>query len=188
MKTKLKLFVLTVALMGFTFSYAQQKEIKTSESSIHWTGKKVTGQHTGTLNFESGFLTFDGDALKGGELIVDMTSLAVTDLQAGKGKEKLEGHLTSDDFFGIQNHKKAKLVIKEASEMDGGYKVAGDLTIKGKTNPVSFDLAIDGGSASTKISIDRTKYDIKYGSGSFFDNLGDKAISDEFELAVDLKM
>ncbi|SEL78268.1 Polyisoprenoid-binding protein YceI [Aquimarina amphilecti] len=188
MKTKLKPLLLALTLIATTSFYAQQKQINTAESTINWTGKKVTGQHTGTLSFSSGFLTFDNKNLSGGEFIVDMSSLAVTDLEAGKGKEKLEGHLNSDDFFGVQNFKNAKLIIKKATKMDGGYKIAGDLTIKGKTNPIAFELAVNGSTASATLNVDRTKYDIKYGSGSFFDNLGDKAISDEFELAVNLKM
>jgi len=188
MKTKLTSLIIALSFIAITNSYAQQKEIKTSESSINWTGKKVTGQHTGTLKFTSGFLTFNSGSLTGGEFIVDMTSLIVTDLEAGKGKEKLEGHLNSDDFFGVNNHKKATLVIKKASKIEGGYKVTGDLTVKGKTNPIAFDLSVNGSNASTTLNVNRTKYGIKYGSGSFFDNLGDKAISDEFELAINLKM
>ncbi|WP_109097766.1 YceI family protein [Aquimarina sp. AU58] len=188
MKTRLKLLFLAIAVVATTSTFAQKKEIKTSESTINWTGKKVTGSHTGTLNLSEGFLVFDGDNITGGEFVVDMTSLAVTDLEAGKGKEKLEGHLSSDDFFGIANHKNAKLVVTKTKKTDKGHIVAGDLTIKGKTNPIKFILAVNGGTASTTLKVDRTKYDIKYGSGSFFDNLGDKAISDEFELAVSLKM
>ncbi len=182
-------FVFAIAIS--TASFAQKKEIKTTESTINWTGKKITGSHTGTLVFESGFLTLEADVLKAGEFVVDMTSLAVTDLAAGQGKEKLEGHLTSDDFFGTANYKSATLVITEATKAKAGvYTVKGDLTIKGKTNPIQFDLAVDAkaGTAATTLKVDRTKYDIKYGSGSFFDNLGDKAIDDAFELAVELKM
>ncbi|MBQ0733407.1 YceI family protein [Aquimarina celericrescens] len=188
MKRTLKSLILTVAFITSVMTFAQKKEIKTSESNINWTGKKVTGSHTGTLKLSEGYLVFDGEKITGGEFVVDMTSLTVTDLEAGNGKEKLEGHLNSDDFFGIKNHKTAKLVVTKAKKTDKGYKLAGDLTIKGKTNPISFDLAVNGDSASTKLMVDRTKYDIKYGSGSFFDNLGDKTIYDEFELAVDLKM
>ncbi len=188
MKTKLKSLILAITLIATASVQAQKREIKASESTINWTGEKVTGEHTGTLNFSNGFLNFKNENLTGGEFVVDMTSLKVTDLEAGKGKEKLEGHLNSDDFFGVKNYKSAKLVIKNATKMDGGYKVTGDLTIKGKTNPITFDLAVKGNSASTKLKVDRTKYDIKYGSGSFFDNLGDKTIYDEFELAVNLKM
>ncbi len=188
MKTRLKSLILVIAIITATSAFAQKKEIKASESSINWTGKKVTGSHTGTLNLSEGHLVFDGENITGGEFTVDMTTLAVTDLEAGKGKEKLEGHLSSDDFFGIKNHKTAKLVVLKAKKTDKGYAIAGDLTIKGKTNPIQFDLVVNDGTASTKLKVNRVKYDIKYGSGSFFDNLGDKTIDDEFELAVDLKM
>lgn len=188
MKTRLKSIILAITIISTASVFGQKKEIKTSESSIEWVGKKVTGSHSGTLSLSSGHIVFDGENIKGGEFVVDMTSLAVTDLEAGKGKEKLEGHLSSDDFFGIQNHKTATLVVTKAKKTDKGYKIAGDLTIKGKTNPIEFELAVDGSEASTTLKVDRTKYDIKYGSGSFFDNLGDKTISDEFELAIKLKM
>lgn len=188
MKTKLKTLILAIAAIVTTSTFAQKKEVKASESIVNWTGNKVTGSHTGTLNLSGGHLVFDGENITGGEFTVDMTTLAVTDLAAGEGKEKLEGHLNSDDFFGTANHKTAKLVIKKSKKTDKSYKIAGDLTIKGKTNPIVFDLTINGNVVSTTLKVDRTKYDIKYGSGSFFDDLGDKAISDEFELAVDLKM
>ncbi|WP_109299280.1 YceI family protein [Aquimarina sp. AU474] len=188
MKTKLKSFILAIAIIASSSVFAQKKEIKTSESSINWTGNKVTGSHTGTLNLSEGHFVFENNAITGGEFVVDMTSLAVTDLEAGKGKEKLEGHLNSDDFFGTTNHKTAKLVVTKAKKIDKGFKIAGDLTIKGKTNPIEFDLEVNGDAATTTLKVNRTKYGIKYGSGSFFDNLGDKAISDDFELAVNLKM
>ncbi len=188
MKTRLKSLILAIAIITSASTFAQKKEIKASESKINWVGKKVTGEHSGTLNLSEGFLVFEGENITGGEFVVDMTTLKVTDLEAGNGKEKLEGHLNSDDFFGVKNHKTAKLVVSKAKKTDKGYKIAGELTIKGKTNPISFDLAVNGDGASTKLMVDRTKYDIKYGSGSFFDNLGDKTISDEFELAVELKM
>lgn len=188
MKTTLKSVFLALAIIATGSVFAQKKAIKTSESTINWVGKKVTGEHSGTLNLSEGYLVFDNNNITGGEFVVDMTSLQVTDLEAGKGKEKLEGHLNSDDFFGVKDHKTAKLVVTKAKKTDKGFKIAGDLTIKGKTNPIEFDLTVNGDSASTTLKVDRTKYDIKYGSGSFFDNLGDKAISDEFELAVNLKM
>jgi len=188
MKTNFKTLIVAIAVVTTSFTFAQKKEIKASESKINWVGKKVTGSHSGTLNLSSGHLVFDGENITGGEFIVDMTSLTVTDLEAGKGKEKLEGHLNSDDFFGVAKHKTAKLVVGKAKKTSDGYKIAGDLTIKGKTNPIAFVLSVKGNAATTKINVDRTKYDIKYGSGSFFENLGDKAINDEFELAIDLKM
>lgn len=167
---------------------AQTKKINTAASTINWTGKKVTGQHEGTVNLKDGALVFKGTKLIGGTFNVDMTSLVATDLKAGQGKEKLEGHLKSEDFFGIEKFATATLVFKKlVTKAPNVYTVTGDLTIKGITKPVTFDLTTTANTASSTVKIDRTKYDIKYGSGSFFDNLGDKAISDDFALAVALK-
>jgi polyisoprenoid-binding protein YceI len=125
--------------------------------------------------------------LTGGEFLIDMSSITVTDL-TGEDKGKLEGHLKSDDFFGVNNHPTSKLVITSvAKKSNGTYGVVADLTIKDKTNQVTFDLDLEENSASTELTIDRSKYDVRYGSGSFFDNLGDKTIYDNFELDVELK-
>ncbi len=171
-----------------TVANAQTKKIDVSKSSVKWVGKKVTGQHEGTINLKDGFLVFKGKKLNGGTLTVDQTSIEVTDLKAGQGKEKLEGHLKADDFFGTDTYATSKLIFKKiASKPNGIYTITGDLTIKDVTTPITFDLTVKGTNATTTLKIDRTKYGIKYGSGSFFDNLGDKTISDEFELTVSLQ-
>lgn len=184
-----KTIALALAVVLATVSVTgQTKKVDVSKSTINWTGKKVTGQHEGTINLKDGNLVFKGKKLVGGTFNVDMASLITTDLKAGQGKEKLEGHLKSDDFFGIEKFPTATLVIKKATlKSDATYTVTGDLTIKGKTSPITFDLATTANTASANLKIDRTKYDIKYGSGSFFDNLGDKAINDNFDLNVALK-
>ena len=115
-----------------------------------------------------------------------MTSIQVTDLEAGKGKEKLEGHLKADDFFGVNNFPTATFVITEVAKSGNGYSVAGNMTIKGITQSKKIHMSFNGNSASTNLTVNRTKYGITYGSGSFFDNLKDKAIDDNFELAVNL--
>ena len=167
---------------------AQTKKVDTAKSTINWTGKKVTGQHEGTINIKDGALVFKGKKLVGGTFNVDMNSIVVTDLKAGQGKEKLEDHLKADDFFGTDKFATASLVFKKiAAKTSKIYTVTADLTIKGITKPVTFDLATTANSASANVKIDRTKYDIKYGSGSFFDSLGDKAINDDFDLVVALK-
>jgi polyisoprenoid-binding protein YceI len=112
-----------------------------------------------------------------------MTTINVLDLE-GDGKQKLEGHLNSDDFFGVKDHPTAKFVINTVAKKGDTYGVSGTMTIKGKSNPIAFDLKMEEGQASTSFKIDRTKYNIRYGSGSFFDNLGDKTIYDEFKLDV----
>ncbi|WP_209406202.1 YceI family protein [Pseudozobellia sp. WGM2] len=165
----------------------EKKEVKTDASTITWKAYKVTGSHTGTVDLQSGSLTFDGDKLTGGEFVADMTSLISTDME-GDGKGKLEGHLKADDFFGVEKHETSKLIFKEVkSTGKNSYEVTGDLTIKGITKPVVFDVSVYGSKATATVKVDRTKYDIKYGSGSFFENLGDKTIYDEFDLVVDLE-
>lgn len=176
------------AIILTTLSFTSlKKEIQIKESQVTWVGKKVTGSHNGTIQLKSGHFTVEDGKLLGGEFVMDMTSITVTDL-SGDGKQKLEGHLKSDDFFGIDNHPTSKLVITSVAKKDDStYGVVGNLTIKNITRPVNFDLKWSENSASTKLTIDRSKFDVKYGSGSFFDNLGDKTIYDNFELDVNLK-
>ncbi|MEO1012784.1 MAG: YceI family protein [Bacteroidota bacterium] len=165
----------------------EKKEVKTSESKVTWKAYKVTGSHYGTVNLKEGALIFDGDKLSGGEFVVDMNTLVATDLQ-GEYKGKLEGHLKSDDFFGVANHPMSKLVFtKVKSTGKNSYEVKGDLTIKGITKPVTLDVSVYGSKATATAKVDRTLYDIKYNSGNFFENLGDKIIYDEFDLVVDLE-
>ena len=178
---------LVVALTTLTAT-AQDKKINAAKSSITWVGKKVTGQHSGTIGFKEGVLNFKGGKVTGGNFTVDMTTIAVTDLKAGEGKEKLEGHLKADEFFGTEKFATSKLVFKTVTAKSAGvYTVVADLTIKGITKPVTFDLATTKNTATAKFNVDRTKYDIKYGSKSFFEGIGDKAIYDEFELSVNLQ-
>jgi polyisoprenoid-binding protein YceI len=129
----------------------------------------------------------DGDLLVGGMFVVDMTSINVTDLEAGKGKEKLEGHLKSADFFGIEKYPTATLFINKATKDGNTYDVNANITIKGTTESINFELEMGKSAATTSFKIDRTKFGIRYGSGSFGDDLGDKAISDKFLLDVNLK-
>lgn len=189
---KKNVLALTLAVVfGFTASATEpkneeKKEVKTDESSVAWKAYKVTGSHNGTVDLKNGALVFDEGKLIGGEFTVDMTSLVSTDLE-GEYKGKLEGHLKSDDFFGVEKHPTSTLVFtKVVPNGKNSYEVTGDLTIKGITKPVTFDVSIYGSKATATMKIDRAEYDVRYGSGSFFDNLGDKTIYDEFDLVVDL--
>jgi polyisoprenoid-binding protein YceI len=183
----LKSIALALVVVLSTLSVtAQTKKVDATKSSISWIAKKVTGQHNGTVNLKSGALVFKGKKLTGGTFLVDMSSLTATDLQ-GEWQGKLNGHLKSEDFFGTEKFPTAALVFKKVSvKAPNVYTVTGDLTIKGITNPITFDLATTANSAATSLKIDRTKYDIKYNSASIFSSIGDKAIADDFELAVAL--
>jgi len=179
------ILVLAVTLASFTT--ISDKIVDVTKSQVTWKGYKVTGSHEGTISLTSGVLKFDSDKLVGGEFSIDMTTIINTDIE-GEYAKNLEGHLKSDDFFGVEKFPTAKITFKsvEASGKNS-YAVAADLTIKGKTNPVTFEISIYGSKATASLKVDRTKYDVRYGSTSFFDNLKDKAIYDEFDLVVDLQ-
>jgi polyisoprenoid-binding protein YceI len=188
----MKKMLLSLVIVFLTFSmYAGNVnpiEINLEKSTVTWEGKKVTGAHSGTIAIQSAKLTSGDDGvLAGGSFTIDMTSLKVTDLE-GEWKEKLEGHLFSEDFFNVAKFPEAMFQITSVSSRGkaGEYKISGDLTIKGITKPVKFNATTEGGMMKAHIQVDRTEYDIRYGSGSFFDNLGDKTIYDEFDIHVAL--
>jgi polyisoprenoid-binding protein YceI len=161
--------------------------INTKISSVEWIGKKVTGQHAGGITIKEGTLNLHDGHLSGGIIVIDMTTITCTDLKPEEGGKKLVGHLTSPDFFDAKNHNTATLAITEVKVIEGKkHMISGNLTIKGITKPITFSTTIemkDGKlGAYAEMNIDRTLYDIKYGSGKFFDSLGDKAISDEFTI------
>jgi polyisoprenoid-binding protein YceI len=183
----LKSIALALVVVLSTLSVtAQTKKVDASKSSINWLAKKVTGQHNGTINIKDGALVFKGKKLVGGTFTADMATVTATDL-TGEYLGKLNGHLKSDDFFSTAKFATSTLVFKTiGAKGKDVYTVTADLTIKGITNPVTFDITVADNSATTKFMVDRTKYDIKYGSKSFFESIGDKAIYDEFELTVNL--
>lgn len=166
-------------------------KVNAEQSKLTWLAKKVTGEHSGTINVTSGSLTLDNKVLKGGSFELDTKTIAVTDLTDKETNAKLLGHLKSADFFAVDKFDKATFNITSAKSTGAGtYDVKGKLTIKGITNEISFPATVkqDGNkvTANAKIIIDRTKYDIKFRSKSFFENLGDKTIYDDFELNVQL--
>ncbi|MBO3097543.1 YceI family protein [Gelidibacter pelagius] len=179
--------ILAMAFAASSFTTSIEKKVDVDNSKIIWKGHKVTGEHDGFIILQKGALQFDDkNQLTGGTFTMDMTTLTVTDLE-GEMKGKLEAHLKSDDFFSTDKHTAATFVITNVSGKDGKYKVTGDLTIKGITNPNTFDMVVSGNTAKADLKVDRTKYDIKFRSASFFDNLKDKAIYDNFDLNVNLK-
>ncbi len=161
------------------------------KSTLAWHGKKVTGEHHGTVDLNKGNLIFNGTKLTGGSIEVDMTSLKNLDLTDEGYNKKLVGHLKSDDFFNVEKYPTATLTLTKVTPKGGNtYDVTADLTIRGKTAPVTFPatVTLDGktATANATVVVDRSKYEVKYGSNSFFENIGDKMIYDEFDLKVNL--
>lgn len=182
--------ILSLAILLSGVEKSTTYVVDTSASKISWVGKKVTGQHNGSINLKEASFQFEDGKLASGNFTMDMTSLVVEDLE-GEWKQKLEGHLKSDDFFGIEKFPTSTFVITKAvPQGPGKYKVVGNITIKGITKEIQFPAELtekDGGiNGSATLTIDRSKFNVKYGSGSFFDNLGDKTIYDDFELTVNI--
>lgn len=187
MKSKhIKISALSFLVLLLTsFSTIKNTEIEVKESAIEWKGHRIGTTHEGTLNLKTGKLQFENNQLVGGHFVIDMTSITVTDLTEGR-KERLENHLKSDDFFTVATYPTSTMIFNKVEKGDTGYMVTADLTIKGITKTEVFNLAVDKNSASTNLKIDRTKYNIKFRSANFFDDLKDRAIYDEFDLAVRL--
>jgi polyisoprenoid-binding protein YceI len=186
MNTK-KYFLLAITLMLSSVIYAQSFKANAEKSELKWLGKKVTGQHNGQIKLKSGELTVKDNKLTNGNFVIDMTSITCEDLTDAGYNQKLVGHLKSDDFFGVEKFPTATLKITDAATFTNNVaNVKGSLTIKGTTNPVEFAVTKNGNTYVAKVSVDRSKYDVRYGSGSFFQNLGDKAIDDIFTLEVKL--
>lgn len=182
LKTGIILFALACVSMSFV-SKDYKISIDLEKSAVSWTGKKVVGEHSGNIKIKSGHVVLTDGKLSGGEFVMDMNTIETTDMK-GKMADKLDGHLMSADFFDVEKFPEAKFVASsvEAAAGLGNYTVKGDLTIKGQTHPVNFTAVQSDSDVSGRMMIDRTLYGIQYGSGSFFDNLGDKAIDNEFAL------
>ncbi|MFY9309324.1 MAG: YceI family protein [Bacteroidia bacterium] len=186
--------VAAAAITAFAFTapkYTTTYTVDTKSTSAAWLGKKVTGQHNGKISVSKGTVTADHGSINGGTVEFDMNSITCEDLTDKEWNGKLVGHLKSDDFFSTEKFPTAKFEVTKATlKKENDYDVTGKLTIKGITNEITFPAKIKMDEKTmvviAKITVNRTKYDIKYGSASFFESIGDKAISDDFELDVNL--
>ncbi len=174
-----------------------QYQVDINKSQVSWKGEKVTGFHEGHITVKSGVLQSLNGQLNGADLTIDMNSITCTDLKDQDYNQKLVGHLKSDDFFSVAAFPEAtfqstRLTPLKKADKDGhNFEITGKLTIKGITHEISFPATIDVEKsqlkASGKMVFDRTKWDIRYGSNSFFDNLGDRMIYNDVEIAFELK-
>jgi polyisoprenoid-binding protein YceI len=192
----LALMGMSVALSPVFASTTDTYSLDASTSKVKWEGRKkvVDSKHYGTIDIKSGEVKLQGDQLKGGTLVIDMTTIRDEDLTDEGYNTKLVGHLKSEDFFDVQKFPEAKFVFRNVKAKKGPegatHEVTGDLTIKGKTHPVTFpaNIEIKDGMVHGKaqLSIDRTQWNIRYGSDKFFKSLGDKVIHDEIKFDLDL--
>lgn len=187
----MKTLIAAVLAISTVSAFAQTYNVDPAASKITYLGKKVTGEHTGNVTVKSGSLTLKGEEITGGVIVADMNTITSTDITDATYNEKYVTHMKSEDFFNTAKYPTSTVTIKSSKKTDKGLEVKGDLTLLGKTNPVTFvvtdlkktDKSLTG---KTTLTLNRTKWGLKYGSASFFKSIGDKAIHDDFNLTVDI--
>ena len=184
-----KVIIATLAVGLVTFAGVAAPKVvnvNKSASSVAWLAKKVTGEHNGTVGISAGALNVDGNKLVGGNFTIDLKSIKDLDITDANYNQKFIGHISSGDFFEVEKFPTATFVITKVA----GNQVTGNLTVKGITKSITFpaEIAVKGGKVTAKanITIDRTDFNIRYGSKKFFESIGDKAIYDDFALTVSL--
>lgn len=166
-------------------------KIQPASSTVNWTGKKILGLHTGNINIANGFIEITNNEITAGEIEIDMSSIVITDIDDKKTHDEFLAHLKNDDFFAVDKFNISKLIFTDAKRIEENkFKINGILTIKDISHPVSYistvEIFTDFLHSLGEIVIDRTLYNIRYGSGKFIDNLGDKLIYDDFVLQFKL--
>ena len=188
-----KLILLTVVsiLIGFNIQGQESYKILPENSTIEWVGEKVSGAHSGYINLQNAFFLFEEEKFVGGEFNIDMNSIKCTDIENPKYAAKLEEHLKDSDFFNTNKYPTSNFKISKIIFDGTSYMITGDITIKEISQEITFPAQFENDGdlfhATASLKIDRTKHDIKYGSGSFFDDLGDRMIYDEFTLKIHLQ-
>jgi polyisoprenoid-binding protein YceI len=159
--------------------------VDVERSTIEWSAKKVGGGHAGTVKIAGGDLIYTGKALKSGSFQMNMSSIT-------SDNARVTTHLKSDDFFSTEKNPMSKFEITKVTSAGADrVNITGNLSIKGFTHPVTFPATVKQQkgvlvAVASGIRVDRTKYDIKFRSKTFFGDIGDKAIDDEFELSINL--
>ena len=188
--------LMSLALPAFAAPTTSHYAIDPAASTVGWEGSKkiVDSKHFGTVTVKSGTIDAQGEQITSGTIEIDMTTIVNKDLEDATYNQKLVTHLKSEDFFDVTKFPTSKFVIKKAKAQKGKggatHELTGDLTIKSETHPiiVPATLALKDGTWTGKaqITIDRTKWNLRYGSDKFFKSLGDKVISDEIKLDLNL--
>jgi polyisoprenoid-binding protein YceI len=192
-----RILVLSAALLmvGTAFASGEKgrMKVKSESSTLSWTGSKITGSsHNGTIAIQSGSISTEAGMITSANVVMDMNNIACTDDMEQEYKDKLVGHLQSEDFFNSAEHKSAVFTLTSFKQVKGeSYTVTGNLTIKGISNEITFPATVKMDDAMVSVdadlSIDRTKWDVHYGSGSIFDGLGDNVINDDVDISIHIE-
>ena len=162
-------------------------------STIEWKGFKPTGSHNGVINIDNGVLTVNNGKIESGTFLVNMASIVVTDIPAAdEDNGKLAGHLKSADFFDVATYPVAAFEVTGFEIKDGKNLLSGNLKLKEKKNNITIPVTVNETGdmielTSETFTIDRTKWDVKYKSKSFFGDLGERFINDDMEMKISIK-
>ncbi|NRA93453.1 MAG: YceI family protein [Psychroserpens sp.] len=181
MKTLSRTFTL-IALCISLFIQAQELELNQKQSSIYWTGKAAFNSYslTGTLDSQEGYIKIVDDTIIALEVIIDMKSL-------DHENNDLKTHLRSKDFFEVNTFKTATFKLVETAKIENGKSlIKGEMTIKNKTQMETIEIRFENNSLSFEHTMDRTLYDVKFNSPSFFKKMKENAIADDFILKAEL--
>ena len=175
-------------LICFSLLISERYIVDIDESNIFWIGRKITGEHFGTIKVKEGYIDINDNKINNGNIVIDMTSIKVLDIEKEKWNKKLEGHLKNSDFFDVEIFPEASFSINGSYDlfMIESLAIKGNITIKDQTidTVIPSIISFEGDYAESVgvVDIDRTKFGITYGSGAFFEGLADKAINDNFTL------
>ncbi|NDW09761.1 YceI family protein [Dysgonomonas sp. 520] len=171
--------------------------VDTTASVIRWTGFKPGGSHSGIIKISEGTLTVNGEEATAGSFTIDMNSIVNEDLTDAKMNKMLVDHLKSEDFFEVAKYPQSKFTItkieKSATPSDSvNYTISGNLKMKDVEKNISFGAKINKEgeiykAVSVPFSIDRTQWNVKYGSKSLFSELKDNFINDDIELQITIE-
>ena len=188
-----KMILLTIVSIASLFNIHAQElyQISLTNSTVEWIGEKVSGSHSGFINLKSAYFLFKDEKLVGGEFEIDMNTIKCTDIENPKYAVKLEDHLKDNDFFATDKYPTSTFKITNVIFDGTSYMLTGNITIRGISQEITFPAQFHSHGkkfhADATVKVDRTKHDIKYGSGSFFDDLGDRMIYNEFTLKIQLE-
>lgn len=199
MRSSLSILLALSALCLFSTPVQAAERVVTidpEQSTLTWIGRKITGQHDGTVGIKQGEVKLEGDQIVGGSFEIDMSTIVVNDVKNPKDNKKLRDHLSSDDFFSVAKFPSATFTITEVTPIENPaaegatHLVTGELSIKGISHPITIpariEIGVDQARAAGEVAVDRTLWNVRYGSGKFFENLGDRMIYDDFTVGVKL--
>ena len=196
---KKMIFTLAAIAISASAAFAQVADgtynVDYKTSTINWAGQKVTGSgHNGTIRVSSGQVVVAKSNITTGKLKVDMNGITCADLPEGEYNSKLINHLKSEDFFNTAKFPDANFevtsVAVKADKAGNTHEVKGKITIKGITKDITFPAKVTGDGKTVTIDgdvkLDRSMFDVRYGSETFFGSLGDNAISNDIALTLHL--